>query len=378
MMQTELGLNNESLGWLFSVFYYSYTIAMFAIGLMLDRLNLRWAFGAAVLAWSTAAGLTSLASGFASLLFFRLLLGIAESANWPAAMHMVARALPPKDRALGNGIFTGGTSIGAVVAPSLILGISAVAGWRWAFLAIAFAGVVWLGIWFRVTRDTIYDGVWRARAPASRLRVSNYADVIRSAGFWHVFAVTILVNPCLYFSVNWLPTYFVQQRGFQPGSQLGLVLTLIFLGLDLGYLAAGIGVRLLARTRPAMQARRIVFSGATVLLSGSALVPAIEGTRLAVAVLIVVNFAIGIWIAIYLTMAQEVSEQHVSTAAGLLGGSGSFAGGLAMWAVGKVAYQTGSFAMPMIAVAAAGYLASLAGWAITRTGASVLSQKYAK
>src|SRR3954462_941659 len=151
-IQKELGLNNEALGWLFSVFYYAYTLAMFVVGLVLDRSNLRWAFAFAVLAWSAVAGLTSLAGGFASLLFFRLLLGIAESANWPAAMRMVARALPPEDRPLGNGIFTSGTSVGAVLAPSLILGISALLGWRWAFLAVALISVVWLGAWLALTR----------------------------------------------------------------------------------------------------------------------------------------------------------------------------------------------------------------------------------
>jgi len=70
----------------------------------------------------------------------------------------------------------------------------------------------------------------------------------------------------------------------------------------------------------------------------------------------------------YLTMAQEVSAEHISTAAGLLGGSGSLAGALAMWAVGRVTHQTGSFAIPMIAVAGAGVLAALAGLAVTRAG----------
>ena len=367
MIQKELGLNNEALGSLFSVFYYAYTIAMFAIGLVLDRSNLRWAFAVAVLAWSAAAGLTSLAGGFASLLFFRLLLGVAESANWPAAMRMVARALPPEDRPLGNGIFTSGTSVGAVVAPSLILGISAVAGWRWSFLAVASLGAIWLAAWLMLTRDVVYDSVFRARAPHSRSRSSAYRDIIRIAGFWRVFAITILVNPCLYFNLNWLPTYFVQQRGLQ-GKQLGLTLTLIYLGLDLGYLAGGIGVRMLARSRPVMVARRIVFGVATLLLCGSALVPAIEDASLAIAILIVANFAIGIWISMYLTMAQEVSAEHISTAAGLLGGSGSLAGALAMWAVGRVTHQTGSFAIPMIAVAGAGVLAALAGLAVTRAG----------
>jgi sugar phosphate permease len=72
-MQKEMQLDNAALGWLFSVFYYTYTLAQFAIGLFLDRSNLRWTFAAAVLAWSVVAGLTSLASGFAALLAFRLL-----------------------------------------------------------------------------------------------------------------------------------------------------------------------------------------------------------------------------------------------------------------------------------------------------------------
>ena len=126
VMQKELGLDNAKLGVLFSVFYYSYTFAQFGIGGLLDRLHIRWAYGVGVLLWSLSAALTSLAGGFGALVFFRLLLGVTESVNWPAAMRIVARVLPPNERSLGNGIFTSGTSIGALIAPGLILGV---AGW---------------------------------------------------------------------------------------------------------------------------------------------------------------------------------------------------------------------------------------------------------
>jgi len=79
-----------------------------------------------------------------------------------------------------------------------------------------------------------------------------------------------------------------------------------------------------------------------------------------------VNFAIGVWISIYLTMAQEVSPDNISTAVGLLGGSGSLAGALAMWGVGRVTRQTGVFAGPMISVAVAAVPVALAGLAVTR------------
>jgi cyanate permease len=63
-------------------------------------------------------------------------------------------------------------------------------------------------------------------------------------------------------------------------------------------------------------------------------------------------------------MAQEVSLTHVSTAAGLLGGSGSLVGAVAMWAVGRVTQQTHLFAIPLVGVALAVVLAAFAGWAV--------------
>jgi len=99
-LQKEMHLDNEALGWLFAVFYYAYMFSQFAVGPLLDRLNLRWAFGAAVLLWSAVSAATGLASGFVSLIVFRLLLGIAEAANWPAAQSASWPA--PWNRASGR------------------------------------------------------------------------------------------------------------------------------------------------------------------------------------------------------------------------------------------------------------------------------------
>jgi ACS family hexuronate transporter-like MFS transporter len=369
-MQKELRIDNASLGLLFSAFYYAYTFAQFGVGALLDRWSLRWVFGAAVLAWSLAAGMTALAHSFFTLLMFRMLLGIAESANWPAAMRIVARALPPEERALGNGIFTSGTSVGALIAPALILGAAGAAGWRGSFVAVAALGLVWFLAWVPFTGRHGFDRIWRSEIPPARAGAA-YRALLRSGPFWRVFVVSVLVNPCLYFNLNWLPTYFSQQRGIAPGRELGTALTVIYLGLDSGYLCCGFAVRLLARRMPLLHARRAVFTLASGLMCISALVPALADPAWAIGALSVVNMAIGVWIAMYLTMAQEVSETHVSTAAGLLGGMGSLAGALAMWWVGEVSKKTGSFALPLIAVTAAGLVACIAGYRVQREPAEV-------
>ena len=377
-LQKELHLDNEALGWLFAIFYYSYTFSMMAASTVLDRSNLRWAFAAAVFLWSAVSTLTGLANSFLALLIFRCALGAVESMNWPGGMRVVARMMEPRERALGNGVFTSGTSVGALVAPGLILGISTIFGWRLAFVLIGSLGAVWICGWIFITRDRSLAQVWSDPNPTASAgahgQLPILMGIVKSPRFLPVLVVAVLVNPCLYFSVNWLPTYFAQQRGVSPGRQMGWILTAIYLALDIGNLACGGAI--LALTRQGLsvcRARRLVFLLATVSVAFCAAVPFLP-MKGAVIALVLVSLGLGIWVTMYLTMAQEVSGTHVSTAIGVLSGSGSLAGALAMWAVGRVTQATASFSIPMSAVALAAVVSAVAGWAATTTESEPMEQ----
>jgi len=365
VMQKEMRLDNVALGWIFSVFYYAYTCCQFVIGLVLDRAHMRWAFGAAVLAWSAVSALTGLAAGFASLLVFRLLLGMMESANWPGAIRIVSRSFEPREQALGNGIFTSGSSVGALIAPMLIVAISSAFGWRWAFVGIGSLGAIWFAAWVALTRSRDLDPIWRDSGDARRGQPlwAGALSIVRSRQFVPVLLVAILVNPCLYFSVNWLPTYFAQQRHLALGNRMAWILTAIYLGIDLGNIACGVGVLALTRRGYSISdARRVMFLLASVGVVCCAAVPLLPNLRSAVLALVAVNFGTGIWTAMYLTMAQEVSPDNPSTSIGILSGCGSLAGAWAMTAVGKITQSTGSFSIPMQMVAMAAVLAAISGW----------------
>jgi ACS family hexuronate transporter-like MFS transporter len=369
-LQQEMELDNADLGWLFAIFYYLYTLSHFAVGLVLDRFNLRWCLAIAVIGWSVVTVVTGLATGFASLLVFRLLLGVAESANWPAALRILARTLPPEERALGNGIFTSGAAVGALIAPGMIFVLLAFLGWRPVFFILGFLGLLWAPIWLFFTRSPQLRGVWigtLTEGGGTKGLLGVYRGFIRSRQFWWVLVVAVTVNPCFYYSVNWLPTYFVQVRGLVPGLNLGGILTIIYLSLDIGNIGGGASTLwLTGRNFSVEAARRIVFLSASGLVAACALVPFVTTTTSAVAALVAVNLGLGMWTSMYLTMAQEVSSRHVSTAAGTLSGFGSLAGAVAMWAVGRVTEQTGSFTIPMLSVSIALWLAAIAGWAASR------------
>lgn len=284
---------------------------------------------------------------------FRVLLGITESPNWPGALKIVSRALPVKERPLGNGIFTSGQSIGALTAPLVILTIANVWGWRMGFVGVGVLGVAWFLLWVWFTRSEEFRPLWPAAPVAGES--PSYGEVLRNPLFWLTAVITSTVNPILYFNVNWLPTYFNQQRGVAPGSpEMKWILTLVFLGLDLGYLTFGFASLHLSR--------RTVFTIATVLVTAAAGVPFVEDRTVLIGLLAISNFGLGMWMSTYLTLTQEVSKRSVSTAMGLLGGIGSLAGAFLMWIVGMVTERTHSFAGPFVAIAVAILAACVAGW----------------
>lgn len=359
MMRAELGLDNEKLGILFSLFYYAYMVAQFAIGGLIDRANLRWAYGGAVLLWSVVGMLTSTAAGFLGLAMFRVLLGLTESPNWPGALRIVARALPEKERPLGNGIFTSGQSIGALTAPLIILTIANAAGWRMGFAAVGALGALWFIAWIWFSRRPEFTPIWTPGSDVPATRAGGYREVLRSPKFWCVVAITSTVNPILYFNANWLPTYFNQHRGMAAGSSdMKWILTFVFLGLDLGYLAFGFASMRLSR--------RVIFSVATLLVALAAFVPSVTDRGQLTWLLATSSFGLGMWMSLYLTFTQEVSKTAVSTAMGLAGGTGSLAGAILMWIVGRVTERTHSFDGPFAGIAVAIAIAWIAGMFATR------------
>ena len=178
--------------------------------------------------------------------------------------------------------------------------------------------------------------------------------------------MSVTVNPCFYYTVNWLPTYFAQARHVLPGAQLGYILTVIFLALDVGNVGGGACILWLARKYSVETARRIVFLTATGMVGVCAAVPFVPTLWGAVAALMAVNFGLGIWNSMYLTLAQEVSSAHVSTAAGTLSAFGSLVGAFSMWVVGHVTDSAGGFKIPMVSVTVAIMLAGIAAWAASR------------
>ena len=372
----EMDLTDTDLGRLFFAFYLSYGISQVFIGTFLDRLSVGLAYALAVTTWSLAGAAAALATGFGSLFFLRVLLGVCESPNWPLALRLVARSFPPGQRAFATGTFQCGTSVGALVAPPVIIYLTTRYNWRVAFLACGLVGLVWVVLWLFWLRSPFATRVDRCRlvtdgpqdpaperASASVISARSPAtlsEILRSRALWGMLLSTCFLNPLQYLYMTWLPRYYQHYAGVAFGKELANRLVLAYLAYDIGLLLAGALVAGLAPFWGTVRARLAVCATFTLCMMSIPAVTGLHDLDAITAIICVAMFGLGGCIVNYLAFTAEVSAQKVSTAAGILGGAGSLAGSGFMLLVGDSIDRSGSFTF-VFAMAGAMPLVSLAG-----------------
>jgi ACS family hexuronate transporter-like MFS transporter len=148
-LRQEFELSGQDLGNVIAAFSVTYAFASPAMGLLIDRMGLKWGASAIVGFWSAISIGTGFVGGFTSLLVMRALLGVAESGGVPATGKGFAMYLAPKDRALGTALNQVGISAGAMAAPLLTELVSAAYGWRATFMVAGVLGFLWIPVWVR-------------------------------------------------------------------------------------------------------------------------------------------------------------------------------------------------------------------------------------
>jgi ACS family hexuronate transporter-like MFS transporter len=251
---------------------------------------------------------------------------------------------------------------GAVAALAVVVALSAV---RLGQPAIWWGIALWMFGWLaaaRVLPLEELDGPEWSR---------NLGLIVRLRRFWVLAVVSISVNVCWHFLVNWMPSYFQSDRRFGAMAG-GMVSALPFLAADAGNLGGGALARLLAgRGLDPTRARfRVVALGA-LLISSGAWVRVIPSDALIITVLMLVAFGTAAYMANYFAFCQEVSPPHTGLVVGILGGLGNlFAAGFLPIA-GRIRDTTGSFGPSFVVVGLlplVGVVALALGWGRAEVG----------
>jgi ACS family hexuronate transporter-like MFS transporter len=219
-IMTEFGLTNFDFGWVMAVFSLTYALCQVPAGYLVDRWDVRRTYAGAVAFWSLAGLSVTFSPVLTVLVVLRGLLGVGESFNWPCALRVTSRVLPPADRSLGNGIFNSGAAVGAVLTPLVVSPLARYFGWRTPFLVIGAAGFVWVAAWLVLTGGARADALAGGKPstpadpydfpkPAAGLSATArfaFAGVVLAAfGLAAAgYAFGVAAVPCFMFAIAWL------------------------------------------------------------------------------------------------------------------------------------------------------------------------------
>lgn len=290
-LKKDYGWTNTDYANLVIAFRVAYSLGLTLYGRLLDRIGTRRGLTISVIWYSAVSMLTSLAQGWYSFAGFRFLLGLGESANWPAATKAVSEWFPKRERGLATALFDSGSSIGGAIAPFVIVPIYWKWGWRPAVIIPGLLGFVWLIFWRRLYHspenhprvsheefEMIRQDKTESEAEAERLGPRpHWLDLLRLPQTWGTIASKALTDPVWFFVADWFPIYLVA-KGIKLESAF-IAYWVPFIGADLGNFFGGWASGLLIKQGWALGAARkalVVFGGIGVTL----LIPTIFTTNL--------------------------------------------------------------------------------------------------
>jgi ACS family hexuronate transporter-like MFS transporter len=346
-LRAEFHMTEQAYSYVITFFFVAYAIMYAGSGYLVDRLGTRRGFAVFVATWSVAAMLHALVRGTWSLGWARFLLGLSEPGNWPAAAKAVAEWFPPRQRALGVGIFNAGSSLGSAIAPPMVAYLTLRYGWRFAFLFTGSLGILWLIAWLIFYQPPHLSRLLRAEEyalikeqvepPADAPSSINWRKVIAMRECYTLILARFFTDPVIYFVIFWLPEYLRKERGFDLKA-VGDYAWVPFVVGGVGYILGGwLSGRLMRAGWALPSARKFVMLLGALVMPASIVAPLVPAAWMAIAATCCVTFGHALFVSNVQTLPTDLFRGHeIGTASGFSGMGGAIGGILANLGTGYI------------------------------------------
>ncbi|AWM05038.1 MFS transporter [Bradyrhizobium symbiodeficiens] len=354
------GLSPIDMGYIFSAFLWTYLICLIPMGLVADRFGGRAVTYATLGIWSLAGIWTGLATTYSSLFASRLVLGVGESASYPAGGKIIREWAPESERGVAAAFLNSGAHaglcFGSVVVGSLIVEF----GWRESFYLTGAAGVALALLWYLLYRQP-EKAAWLsaderdfivanrgAIAPGGAARLNQLGalkGLLGSSSMWALALTQGCAGYTLYLFMTWLPSYLAASRG------MDILKSSLFSAIPYGVAALlGLGLgwfsdKLLKRSGASNSDRRKLIAAMLLLSSVILAAPFVESIWL-IETLISVSLACvatAMAMNIALTADLMTDGRYNGVATSLLIMGGNLFGTAAPIVTGYVVAATGGF-----------------------------------
>src|SRR3990170_4577402 len=343
-IQKDLALTPIQMGWVFSVFGWSYALFEVPGGWLADRMGPRRVLTRIVIWWSFFTAATGWVWNFPSLIVTRTLFGAGEAGAFPNMTRVFTTWLPTRERERAQATLWLASRWGGALTPLLVAYTPQFISWRRAVELFGLLGVIWaiaFYAWFRddpATHPSVNSAELALLPPPSQTAsVSGplpWRLLVSKPAVWLLCMQYACLAYGWWFYVTWLPTYLRNSRGTSIKMSALLAGLPLFMG-GVGCLISAALIPRIARSIGVARARRIVaifgFLGASVSIL---IFTRIQDPVLA---MVVLGFA-GLFNDFVMPAAwagcMDVGGRYAGTVAGSMNMMGSLAGALSPLVVG--------------------------------------------
>ncbi|MBM3999301.1 MAG: MFS transporter [Planctomycetes bacterium] len=350
----DLKLTNVNYGWAVNAFLMTYMVVYILGGRLADQVGARRMFMITIALWSFANMLHAFTVGFASLCFFRALLGIGEGGYYPTAMRGSAEWFAPSDRAKAVGIFLCGVSVGALIAPPAVAWFAGHFGWRASFLATGAIGFLLIPPWMRLharvrraygTPDPVIQHASKTVVAIDPNEDLSASEALVRHKYWLVLMARAIPDSAWWFFLFWMPGYFQDVRHFDL-KMVGQWLWIPYLAADFGaILGALISSRMIRLGISVDRSRKSVLIPSAILGSLGALAHFVDSPLASIGLISVALFGHMSWASNIQTAITEITPaRHVALLYGITGAAGTAVGAFTQpiigYAVDSIGYDS--------------------------------------
>ncbi len=237
-----------------NIFMVFYAIGQSLTGRIFDKVGTRIGFVLSIILWSFSTMFHAIARGVLSFSIFRGSLAVGESGNWPGAVKSNAEWFPQKERAVAQGIFNAGASIGSVISPPLIAILFVSFGWKMTFVFVGLLGLLWIIPWIFVNKSGPDKHPWLTEAERLYIlqgqkensdskgeaedKAMSLGKIVSFRESWSVLIARFFHEPIWWLFVGWMPIYLAATYGFNV-KEIGAFAWFPYVGAALGSVAGG-------------------------------------------------------------------------------------------------------------------------------------------
>ena len=225
-MMKDLRMGYQDLGNLVGILGLCWGVFAIIMGGLSDKIGRRKVLIPAILLFSLLSGLSGLATGFASLILIRAIMGVTEGSFCPTSFAATNEASLPKRRGFNQGVQQCGFALfglgfGPIIATQLL---TVVPTWRWVFFIVAIPGFILGALMFYIIRDPVRtEAHHQSAATGGWLKIFGSRNIVLS-----MFALFCAMTGVFVISAM-LPNYLIDYLHLTP-SQMGFVTSAIGFG----------------------------------------------------------------------------------------------------------------------------------------------------